>query len=288
MRNRDRTGLALAPLFLRLALALTFVWAGLGKFVARMEVQGQEAAILANYGVIPNPRAPQRQPAPFEDQVPGPDQTPTPEAPAEGDQPTGLDGQARDPGTPAIHFAARQEGSTPLATAADFPDPVSVRRWAGLVLALDSAIHPGLAAEDSSPLMPLWIDFDPNTDYDPWPRYVALAVAVTELVAGVLIGLGLLTRLAALGVAGVMLGAIWLTVVGPAIQSGHTVLGFLPDHAAFDGEAWTQPMWLMTLLCCALALFFAGPGTLSIDRFLLGGPPKPPPPKPAPQAQAKK
>lgn len=288
MRKRDRTGLALAPLFLRLALALTFVWAGLGKFVARMEVQGQEAAILANYGVIPNPHAPQREPAPSDDQEPAPDQAPTPETPAEDDQPSGLDGQARHPATPAIHLAARQEGSTQLATAADFPEPRSVRRWAGLVLALDSAIHPGLSPEDSSPLMPLWIDFDPKTDYDPWPRYAALAVAVTELVGGVLIGLGLLTRLASLGIAGVMLGAIWLTVVGPAVQSGHAVLGFLPDHAAFDTDAWAKPMWLMALLCCSLALFFAGPGTLSIDRLLLGGPPKPAPPKPGPQAQAKK
>jgi len=284
MRARDRTALALAPLFLRLALALTFVWAGLGKFVHRFEVQGEQAAILANYGVLPNPHAPVRAAPPAE--TPPADAEPTPEDTA----PPGASDQPQSLAPPGHHssLVSWQAESPTLATAADFPEPVSVRGWAGLVLLLHSAIHPGLNAEDSSPLRPLWIDFDPKTDYDPWPRYAALAAAVTELVGGVLIGIGLLTRLSALSVAGVMLGAIWLTVIGPAIQSGQTVLGILPDHAAFDNEAWTGPMWLFSLLCCSLALCFAGPGTLSLDRLLLGGPPKPPPPKPGPQAPAKK
>lgn len=284
MRARDRTALALAPLFLRLALALTFVWAGLGKFVYRFEVQGEQAAILANYGVLPNPHAPVRAAPPAE--TPPADAEPTPEdttPPGASDQP-----QSFAPPRQSSSLVSWQAESPVLATAADFSEPVSVRGWAGLVLLLHSAIHPGLNAEDSSPRRPLWIDFDPKTDYDPWPKYAALAASATELVGGVLIGIGLLTRLSALGVAGVMLGAIWLTVIGPAIQSGQTVLGILPDHAVFDNEAWTGPMWLLSLLCCSLALCFAGPGTLSVDRLLLGGPPKPPPPKPAPPPPTKK
>ena len=284
MRARARTALALAPLFLRLALALTFVWAGLGKFVHRFEVQGEQAAILANYGVLPNPHAPMPAAPPTE--TPPAEAEPTPEdtaPPGASDQPQSLAPFGR-----RSTLVTWQTESPALATAADFPEPQSVRGWAGIVLLLHSAIHPGLSAEDSSPLRPLWIDFDPKTDYDPWPRYAAMAAAATELVGGVLIGIGLLTRFSALGVEGVMLGAICLTEIGPAIKSGQTVLGILPDHPAFDNQAWTGPMWLLCLLCSSLALFFAGPGTLSIDRLLLGGPPKPPPPKPASQPQPKK
>ncbi len=329
MRKRDRTGLAMAPLFLRLVLALTFIWAGLGKFLDRFEVEGQKAAILANYGVIPNPHAPiapHREAAPADeapdplDDVPEgnpiPDPIDTPEGVIEDSASTESGGQAFLPNLnesgnqalisggrafqPAIHqsqpatihLTSWQDGESPtppqiLATAADFPDPVSVRGYARLVLLLHGSINPGLSDEDSSPLMPLWPDIDPDTDYDHWPRYAALAAALTELIAGILIGIGLLTRLSAFSIASVMLVAIWLTTIGPAIQGGNAVLGFLPNHAAFDTAAWSGPMWQFALLCTAASLFFSGPGTLSLDRLLLGGPPKPPPPKPKQQNQKK-
>lgn len=78
-----------------------------------------------------------------------------------------------------------------------------------------------------------------------------------------------------------MVGAMWLTVIGPAVQSGDTMLGVLPRHDAFDGEAWMTPLWQLSLFCMAVVLFFAGPGTMSLDRLLLGRPPQPAPPKPA-------
>lgn len=293
MRKRDRSGLAMAPLFLRLALALTFIWAGLSKLVDRFEVRGEQAAILANYGVIPAPHAPRPETAPPVQPPASPPAEPEAEPGAEPtpdaapDAPDEPQARAVVGPTAPVHLVSWQNETQSrfLATAADFPDPVSVRRYAGLVLLLHSAINPGLSAEDSAPLMPLWPDLDRKTDYDPWPRYLALGVAVTELLGGVLVGVGLLTRLSALSLAGVMLGAIWLTTVGPAVQSGHAVLGFLPDHAPFDGEAWTVPLWQFALLCAAMSLFFAGPGTLSLDRLLLGGAPRAEPPRPAPQAQ---
>ncbi|VAX38494.1 hypothetical protein MNBD_PLANCTO03-241 [hydrothermal vent metagenome] len=326
MRKRDRTGLAMAPLFLRLVLALTFIWAGLGKFLDRFEVQGQQAAILANYGVIPNPNtslAPPSEAAPSEDPATGPenaaegesipDPIETPEGTADDTPSTESGGQAArqppiqpggrafQPATTgeqtfqpaAVHFVSWQNGEQPtqpqfLATAADFPESVSVRGYAGLVLLLHKAINPGLSDEDSSPLMPLWPDIDPDTDYDHWPRYAALAAALTELLAGLLLAVGLLTRLSALSLAGVMLVAIWLTTIGPDIQAGTAILGFLPDHPAFDTDAWAKPLWQLSLFCSAMALFFVGPGTLSLDRLLLGGPPKPAPAKPGPKPQGKK
>lgn len=303
MRSRDRTALALAPLFLRFVLALTFIWAGLGKFMAEIEVQGEQAAILANYGVIPHPN--DRRPAPRDDvpDAPPPGEASAPahathlaawqpedfpsqpgaDDPAQPD--TDSQPQPRPDAQPAPDRARPAPPARPLATAADFPEPVSVNGLAGLVLGLHTATHPGLDPDDSSPRRRIWPDLDPARDYDPWPVRLAWAVALTELIGGVLIAIGLLTRIAALGVAGVMLGALWLTAIGVAIQSGNAAFGFLPNHEPFDGDAWSKPLWQLSLLCAALALFFTGPGALSLDRLLLGGPPKPAPPKPQQQTK---
>src|SRR5690606_33209558 len=55
MNHRQRLAVGVAPLLLRVALAITFIWAGLGKVAATMPVSGQAAATLANMGVsIPN------------------------------------------------------------------------------------------------------------------------------------------------------------------------------------------------------------------------------------------
>ena len=70
-----------------------------------------------------------------------------------------------------------------------------------------------------------------------------------------------------------MLGAIWLTTIGPAIQSGNAALGFLPNNDTFDIAAWTPVFFQFTVLMSALALLFVGPGMLSFDRLLLGGKP---------------
>lgn len=294
MRKRDSAGLAIAPLFLRLVLAVVFIWAGLGKFMHTFPVQGEDAAVLANYGVIPNPHS-QNRAAPPIDSDAGTD----PIAPSEEEEPdaedlptTGDGPQALGrPGTSESSRLVSYQSSTPtrvLATAADFPEAVEVRGYAGLVLALHRAIHPGLNPDDSTPLMRLWPDFDPSTEYDHWPRYAALAAALTELIGGILILVGLLTRFSAFGLANVMLVAMWLTGFGPAIQSGSTRLGFLPDYPWFGSDQWTLLLFQFSLFGAAMALVFAGPGTLSMDRLLLGGSRKAPPPPPAPKPQGKK
>lgn len=283
MRKRDRAGLSIAPLFLRLALAVTFIWAGSGKLFGTMEVEGETAAILANYGVIQNPNLPAAPPpdadaapeTPEEELVlPDPEEVETPpEQSPPGDTPPDeleTDEPPRSLAGGAL-LASWQTGEPRfLATGADFPEPVEVRKWAGLVLMLHNAINPGVDAEDSTPRMRLWPDLDPTTDYDPWPRWLAIAAALTELIAGLLVAVGLLTRLASLPLAGVMVVAMWLTQFGPAIQAGTAQLGFLPDHPPFDTDAWKTLLWQFAILCAALALFFAGPGALSLDRLLLG------------------
>lgn len=270
MGFRDRCAVSVAPIFLRVALGLTFIWAGASKVFDEKPVRGADAAVLANMGVI---AAPSRgsvittPPAPTPAPIPAPTPITEPAAPVvpdkTPDQPTG--------GPPALMQLAQPGTSTlPVAvyTADDFPNDVNVR-----------AVHKSLtlrlvnAAKPADGQMPLW---PARLAEGKWPVYAAWAAALTELIGGCWLLLGLFTRFAAAGLAGVMLGAIWLTQVGPAMQTGQTYLGFLPRYAIFGANdcgtpLYTMLLWQFTLLCGALSLFFSGAGTLAIDRALFGG-----------------
>ncbi len=261
MRFRDSVALNFAPLFLRAALGIVFLMAGAVKVFHDMEVSGESAALLANYGIIKPAGAAPQPTAPTVPELPPPEE----------------DGTVRAPGAGATlasqpNYALASAWQPPRYTAADFPDPVRVRSMNGLVLFLHSAVHPPLHPETSAPLRPLWPDFDRSRDFDPWPVYAARAVAFTELIGGAFVLIGLLTRFGALGLAGVMLGAMWLTEFGPAIQTGDTFLGFLPDHAWHDGESWQHLLFQFTLFAGAMSLFCTGSGTLAADRFFASGP----------------
>ena len=82
----------------------------------------------------------------------------------------------------------------------------------------------------------------------PMPAVTAPLVAFVEFFGGIAIVLGLLTRLAALGVAMVMLGVLLLVKLNAGF--------FAPNGFEFE----------LTLLGGALALALAGPGDWSIDR----------------------
>jgi uncharacterized membrane protein YphA (DoxX/SURF4 family) len=251
MSFRDSLAISLTPLLLRLALGVTFVWAGAGKVLESMPVQGEQAAALANMGVL----------------------TPVRAAPTGFAAPATLPPPLLQTGQPAA----------PKYSASDFPEPVEVKRLYGIALLIDGAAHPGADAE-GKPRMALW---PANAARGMWPSICAWAVAVTELVGGFFCLVGLFTRLSALGIAGTMLGAMWLTVIGPAMQSGATRFGFLPDHPAFDVSKWKDVLWQFSLFMSALGVFFAGPGALAVDRMLFPRSLPVSKPKPAAPAPAK-
>ena len=65
--------------------------------------------------------------------------------------------------------------------------------------------------------------------------------------------------------------------MGPAIQNGQTILGFIPSYPAYGVDAagkflYATLLWQCSLLCIAMALTFTGPGAVSFDRALF--PPK--------------
>lgn len=327
MNHRQRVGLAIAPLFLRVGLGITFVWAGLGKVMGdEMSVQGEDAVILADLGVIAGPTArpiltpstsPTNVPAPASKPEVKPETMPetrpdlTPEikpdsktrlpAPTEtlpvpGDKKSdpskpvvksepkvepkaepkvhvsrpkidseGLAALVRDDTSTAANFV-RTQAIASRYSAADFAEPVKVKRVHGITLILVKAARPGVNA-DGTARMAIWPAWAAG---DRWPVLWAWAAAVTELVGGTFVLCGFLTRFCSLGLVSTIVVAAWLTHFGPAIQSGDTVWGFMPNQPRFSVTAWQVLLWQLMLAMSGLSLFFAGPGALSLDRLLFG------------------
>lgn len=261
-----RTALAcnFSPLFLRIALAVTFIWAGASKVFYVDEFSGAAAAKLANAGV----QAAIDAAGPAQ----APEILPVPLPPPAGDGEAGeadeevSDAKAVGPFGAIVPVryqdaaAAGASAPTTTYTAEQFSEgrSVKLRRLNGLILAMHSAKERGQ-----------WPDFLATP-----AAYGAMAwaAALTELFAGVFLLVGFLSRLAGLGVAGVMAGAMWMTQIGPNVGADGALLGFLPnmrlDEAAAWTSAWKDLLWQFTLFMVGLAIFFSGPGRLSIDGLL--------------------
>jgi uncharacterized membrane protein YphA (DoxX/SURF4 family) len=230
-------------------LGVIVLWMGLGKILTKYEVDGPKAAALANMGVIappasPTPKTPPKSP---DTQAPKPDSK------------TG----AQISGSPAITLVQQTAKAPGTYKPEDFPDPVEVRTLYQLALAIHDAAE--AKDKDGKPVMTIWPE---ALAKGAWPAYIAWGAAVIETLAGVGLLVGLLTRLWALCLTCRMLAAIWLVTVGPAIRSGNTVLGFLPNQPAFDVEKWKTPMLQFALLMTAAALLFLGPGRASLDNAI--------------------
>ncbi len=359
----------LSPVFLRLALGVTFIWAGLGKIIPVVHVQGVDAALLANAGVTlnaprrtppppaqepagnqaPQPRPPKplplpptsnksstneptptptpgkrtrTRPAPSpDDQVTAghenpsilpaaqtsltpllgtqPEKQPTPEKPKQKPKkstpptpkpkpsiddpaepaappPTAPPPAAPEPIKPPPVVAPPPPPPAPSwpaflpkgsMTAADFPDAVGTRRVHHITLLLIKSAFPPPRA-DGTPGKPAW---PVRLALDPWPRYIAWASALVELIGGILVLTGFFTRLGAFTLSTVMLSAIWLTQIGPAIASGQTTLMILPTRTWWEPSQWAVPLWQLANLCMSLALVAAGPGWLALDKAFASG-----------------
>lgn len=307
MRLRDSIALTLPSLLLRLVLGLTFVWAGTGKLVGTMQVSGDDAARLANLGVDLNSiqRAPAQTDAdPDEPMDPLPDDPPADSsADQTPDQDTDLEDQANQiieklnnaaespaqsaPTTPPASQPAGPEAgadtgslgralaSTPVWTrvqnasadrsASDFPEPVQCQRVYSIALMISKAADPGLTP-DSQPITPI---MPAKLASKPWPKVLAWAAAITEIVAGGLLILGLFTRLSALSTFFVMLVAMWMTQFGPAaLHTNDALLGFIPRaDDLFSPAAYAQLFWQLALATMSLAVVFLGSGVIGLDRL---------------------
>ena len=77
MRLRDQVALTLPTFFLRLILGITFLWAGTGKLMGTYTVTGDDAARLANIGVMPISAAAVPAPVITPEEIDEPVDTPT-------------------------------------------------------------------------------------------------------------------------------------------------------------------------------------------------------------------
>jgi uncharacterized membrane protein YphA (DoxX/SURF4 family) len=249
-------GASWATLPLRLAIGLTFVWAGAGKWLGQVELPASSRPVLVECGAIAADAPPEASTAP---------------SPAAATTlPTSADGPTVMGPAPA---------SPPSAPSSQ--EPITARRLWGLTLKIHAAgqtpkrpsetfsITPGLnqpidPAPTPGPFWPSWLSSPRMAAVQAW------SVMIVELLAGFLVLIGLLTRPAALVLCGTMLGALWLDQLGPAIGSGQTRWGFLPSYPAFDPKAWMPIFWQLALSCSCLALALLPRGPLSADRLFFG------------------
>ncbi len=278
------TGHAIAPIFLRFALGVTFLWAGFGKVLETFPVKGEAAATLANLGVLePASPAESAKPAAPSETKPAvkPESKPEtkPETKPES-KPETKPAPASEPKKEALPKGGipplMQTTTTPIEpstarvyVASDFPNEVRVRNVHGISLLLVSSANPPAGADGAKP-MPLVPAFAASGR---WPVYLAWTATMSELLGGLFVAVGLLTRLSSFFLFCTMVTAIWLSQIGPAIQSGNSLLGFLPNHPAYATDAagnavFAILMWQLMLACASLALVFSGPGALSFDRAL--------------------
>lgn len=297
----------IAPIFLRLVLGLTFLWAGLGKVIEEMEVTEANAPALVRMHAISQSevehllppgftideqpdKSPEEESEQSTDDNDGPSEVPpsgdpdagnqdTPDAPPgeSGEDETG--GSLPDDGFFSEHDSGGSASTTRYRTIlvqdTPSPAPVRVKRLFGIALMLVDAANEK-TTESGQPLPRLLPE---QIGQGETPKYLAWAAAITEVFAGGFILIGFLTRLSALAVVGVMGVAMWLTQIGPAAMGylDHVVLGFLPGpgpgQTIFDPAVYETLWWQFALLGAGLSLFFAGAGALSLDRLLFGSVP---------------
>lgn len=278
MTLSQRMTFSVVPLLLRLMLGIAFVWSGYAKLFTSTQYEQEQVAVLVELGIV-KPVAP-AAPAPTEEEAPEqPPEAPAPDPDEEEAEPDDQEQQApdeaetpRDPSSPdqtgepegdepraAMVRIAQAESTKPEA----IPQAVRVKRVNSIAILLYRSANP----ESGPALWPSALASD--------AIIVALAwtAALTEFLGGLLIILGFLSRLWALGFVGTMVVAMLLTTVGPATLAGNSFLGFLPP-LNFDapGDAWTrawQPFLLqLSLLIAALCVLLTGPGPVSVDALL--------------------
>lgn len=295
MRLRDQVALTLPSFILRLVLGVTFLWAGTGKLVGTYSVTGDGAARLANIGVMPTAPAPfiENQDSSVEEQLDDssapetntiPDQSPTTTEDQEINTPdlTEMadtiieqiedaveDVPAIEPDTPELNEQVQLipvQFTNNQYAASDFPELMEVKRVYSISLMLSRAANPGLT-ENSTPIQPIMPEI---LGSKPWANALAWTVAITELVTGLFLVLGLFTRLSAMGTFVVMCVAMWMTQLGPAIiQDQSTILGFIPKASdPWAPSAYMGLLWQLGLAGMSLAVFFLGSGAIGVDRLI--------------------
>jgi uncharacterized membrane protein YphA (DoxX/SURF4 family) len=221
-------------------------------------VSGEDAAFLANLGVLDVPLTPA---APSSAPPVAPLPTVKPKADAGFGGGMWTLAQATPPGGAPSATPAPVTAGPRLKTAEDFSEPVPCRAMWMIALSIHKAAHP------VGPAKPMW---PVAIGEGLWPKVWAMAVYISEIGGGFLVLVGMFTRIGACGIAGVVLGAIWLTQIGPAWQMGTGLGGILPAKDWLDVKSCQTLLWQVSLLAMAAALMLMGSGAMAIDRAMSG------------------
>lgn len=263
---RQRLGLSVPPVLLRITLAMTFIWAGASKFMAPMALSPEQEATLLEIrsGVTPT-NAPSESESDFDDS-----------APAElGDDPVAMER--------GFTLTLVQDGDAPTETPAESLDAAppadadASPTYTGKDVLTINIKEMATPNAEGKALLPAFMG------RGKMPIWIALSVSLAELIGGVLVLLGLLTRVSSLMIAGVMVGAIWLTSIGPVVMYGNpgwpSFMPILPalnyataETAMGTFAAWQSWCFQLAMLMASLSLACLGPGSISLDRIFFKKP----------------
>ena len=168
------------------------------------------------------------------------------------------------PGTPE---GATPSPPAPQYAAHQFGQPIGLRKVYLTALKIHYAAFPPSRSVNPTSVVPAFIGAGMV------PVYVAHTIAVAELMAGVLLLLGIYCRFWALLTGAIMLGAILIDQVAPALRSGNTTLWLLPGPG--PGQAWHDfDIYRGLLLQVALAamsfcIVLIGAGAVALDNAQL-------------------
>jgi uncharacterized membrane protein YphA (DoxX/SURF4 family) len=158
--------------------------------------------------------------------------------------------------TPATY---RQAGDTTQpAAASTAPAPPSATQIAAPQSSVGGPLPPGKYTAKSLHFVTLMVD----SQQWPYPTWMAYAAALTELVGGVLIFLGLFARLWGFALSCVMGVAFYLTTLPVLAGKGFFNLSPMEPSTMFVQ---------LSLFVLAFGVLLTGAGPLSLDRLLFGG-----------------
>jgi len=269
MKLRHCLAINISPAIARLALAATFLWFGFGK-LQTIEYTGNDAQILIKLGVG----------KPAINTKTGPTQT-TPALPAGTEDIP--DQSRRNDNTPANGTRSLQ--NTLTSTAFAFQDQ-SENTQPDKEVSQPKTDEPPTTEELQNNQQPAnetvqaykfhMITIMLHRAGNPHPVALARMALVVETVGGILILIGLFTRIWALGLAITMAFAFSLTtwaalvniVNDPAITGLSLVYHGLSSIGNLDFNAQTTAFLQLTLFSLSWIVVFSGPGALSLDNLI--------------------
>ncbi len=276
---RDRMALGLTPLLLRLALAATFVWAGYGDLFRNRKFSPQDAAVLAELGVITPRTGGVVDPEGLDESDPAMSEDEDNQVSAWGDdfelvlvQDDPVEDEIESAADVADEVDEADEPASVVArnfSAADFPNGAEALGKHRIAIRIYNSVFP----ESGNARLPA------SFASGHWPTTLGTTAGVVEFIGGLFLLLGLLTRLSALLLAGTQAAALWMTYIAPnaigsASDSFMWVLPHLDYVDSVSRGTWETMMWRFMLLMACFALFVSRPGYGMDSKLIFKSRPK--------------